>query len=388
MDALFVEVSSLLSPRLTGVGRYTAQLVRALNRRLPLRLFSLLDRGSARIARCHDDLVAGEEIAAQVGALSGTGPDDDLQTWARSACGRPKRRFDPAAARDRTALYTWMRPPAPMFRREFGVWYDFTPLVLPQTHRPEMCAQFRRHVRDSAHFAGAVAISESTKSDAAWLSPMDNRRIHVAYPGPSQCIARHASADVVEREDNLALVVSTREPRKNGEFLLRWFLDSPVLPDATRLVWVGPPGWLRDVSRDAPARGARRVEFAGMVSDAALCRLYRRAAFTIYPSLYEGFGFPVLDSLRHGAPVLCSFNSSLQEFNCPGVFYFDACDPVTLDEAYLELQGNRPVRIDQADLDRRFTWDAAAETVVRLVRGDRDDGGRGEFRDRREGHMR
>src|SRR5262249_26877817 len=82
--------------------------------------------------------------------------------------------------------------------------------------------------------------------------------------------------------------------------------------------------------------------FLGMVPDARLCELYRRAAFTIYPSLYEGFGFPVLDALRHGTPVVSSFNSSLQEFAGPGGFYFDPCDPASLDAACRELLGQWP----------------------------------------------
>ena len=78
-----------------------------------------------------------------------------------------------------------------------------------------------------------------------------------------------------------------------------------------------------------------------MVPDAALCRLYRRAGRTIYPSLYEGFGFPVLDSLRHGTPVLTSQNSSLREFTVPGVTFFDPCDAATLDAAWVASQARR-----------------------------------------------
>jgi glycosyltransferase involved in cell wall biosynthesis len=101
-----------------------------------------------------------------------------------------------------------------------------------------------------------------------------------------------------------------------------------------------------------------------VVSDEELCRLYRHAAFTIYPSLYEGFGFPVLDSLWHGTPVACSFNSSLQEFATPGVFYFDPGDPGSLDEACRELLGARPVAVDLAGLGERFSWPALARAVV------------------------
>jgi glycosyltransferase involved in cell wall biosynthesis len=94
-----------------------------------------------------------------------------------------------------------------------------------------------------------------------------------------------------------------------------------------------------------------------------LCRLYRQAACTVYPSLYEGFGFPVLDSLRHGTPVLCGYNSSLQEFAGPGVFYFDVCDPASLDAAFQDWQAAQPFQIQRADLQEKYTWDGFAETV-------------------------
>src|SRR5206468_2768173 len=124
------------------------------------------------------------------------------------------------------------------------------------------------------------------------------------------------AASAPARRPEVGLVVSTVEPRKNAFFLLDWFRESSALPDGAELWWAGAVGWLtsrrklrayRDLGR------GRRVRFLGVVSDADLCRHYRTAGWTAYPSLYEGFGFPVLDALRHGAPVLASYNSSLRE---------------------------------------------------------------------------
>jgi glycosyltransferase involved in cell wall biosynthesis len=161
-------------------------------------------------------------------------------------------------------------------------------------------------------------------------------------------------------------VVSTLEPRKNGRFLIRWFRETQALAPEMELWWVGPKGWLLDLGGAARSRRkhARNIRFLGMVEDRRLCRLYQQAACTIYPSLYEGFGLPVLDSLRHGAPVICSFNSSLQEFAGPGVHYFDPCDPASLDRACreaLEILGSGTVR---DDLDERFSWTRLADCVL------------------------
>ena len=135
----------------------------------------------------------------------------------------------------------------------------------------------------------------------------------------------------------------------------------------TELWWVGPKGWLCDgFARFGRPTGQRKIRLLGMVSDRKLCMLYRTAAFTIYPSLYEGFGFPVLDSLRHGTPVLCGGNSSLHEFAGPGVYYFDACDPLTLDVAYRKMRSNSPV-VARPELDERCSWDKLARTVLTLA---------------------
>ena len=114
--------------------------------------------------------------------------------------------------------------------------------------------------------------------------------------------------------------------------------------------------------------GGRRVRLLGNVSDARLCELYQTASWSIYPSLYEGFGFPILDSLRHGTPVLSSCTSSMGEFDHPGVFFFDPQDPATVDSAWRRLEAARPVTIPQAGLDDATTgtsWPGPCWTPMR-----------------------
>jgi glycosyltransferase involved in cell wall biosynthesis len=214
-----------------------------------------------------------------------------------------------------------------------------------------------------------VAISASTKQDAHWLCAAEAGDVVVGYPGPSMCVHRHAHGRPVQRRSDVILVVSTLEPRKNAPFLLDWFAKTEALDPATELWWVGPKGWwatgdlLKEVNR---RKQGGRIQLLGMVSDERLCELYQEATFTIYPSLYEGFGFPVLDSLLHGTPVACSFNSSLQEFAGQGVFYFDPCDPSSLDQACRQLRTIDPLKIDREVLRQRFSWEALAQTVVAL----------------------
>jgi glycosyltransferase involved in cell wall biosynthesis len=363
---IYLEVFPLLVPKLTGIGRFSARLVQQLNRLAPLRLTTFLDPRTQLVHALRKDLARGQQIELEIGEAIDRG--ECLPDWVESVCQRPKRAFDEAAARRHTGIYTWTRPDDRRFGREIGIFYDFTPLIVPWSHTDGLREGFHRQVTAAAQCEKMLAISHCTKGDAAWLSAVPEENVAVAYPGPSQCLDEHAHAAPVERRSDALLIVGTREPRKNGDFLLRWFLNTQVLPDNMQLWWAGPEGWLwdgPDADRDHPR--FERVKFLGMVSDAELCRLYRQAAFTVYPSLYEGFGFPVLDSLLHDAPVLASFNSSLAELEGPGVFYFDPCDAASLDEAYCEMMSFGPIAIDHSRLRQRFSWSELARVALALA---------------------
>lgn len=367
---LYVEVSSLLARHLTGIGRFVARLLEALAPLTQLRLVTYVDKYTAWSSKLAAPLLVGREVV-----VDGTGlrrADEDLTRWVRRLLRLPQRSHDRGLAGRCPGLYTLLRPPERHFGRELAVLYDFTPALLPWTHQNDTCLCFGSFFSDRARACDKlVAISHSTRADARWLCPVPQEDVVVGYPGPSMCVRRHAYPHAIGRDAGTILVVSTREPRKNGRFLIDWFFDTKVIPAGTRLLWAGSGGWLTDLGRrKAVSAGGRRVEFLGMVSDARLCELYKRATLTVYPSLYEGFGFPVLDALRHGTPVLCSYNSSLQEFGGLGAGFFDPCDPSSLDQAYAELwdalQGGTHAGADPAVLDQRFSWERLARTVLSL----------------------
>lgn len=353
---IYIDYGPLREQHLTGIGRFTARLVEALVRRRPVCLFSTEGWGDLPLT------------AADV-----PDTDADLARWARRLLRRPRQRHDSATASRAPAIYTALRPAERHFRRELGILYDFTTLLLPWVHAEVTRMHFGNFFGEAATSCDQLlAISHATKHDASWLCALPNEQVVVGYPGPSLCVHHHACAKPVTRRDDVILVVSTLEPRKNGPFLLDWFCETDALPPGMELWWVGPKGWwasrawLADVGRKRQGKSGRRVRLVGKVSDRRLCQLYQRAAFTIYPSLYEGFGFPVLDSLLHGAPVACSYNSSLKEFDGQGVVFFDPGDPATVDDACRELLSARPVPLDVAGLRARYSWDALADTVLKM----------------------
>jgi len=366
-DPLYVEVSPLLGRYLAGIGRFAARLVEALARLTPLRLVNTIQGEHARNMRLSNVLRCGQEIAVTDRELPSA--DSDLARWARRLFHQHPRPHDARLAERCAVLYTMLRPPQRHFRREFCLLHDFTPVLMPQYHVAETCEHFGGLFAQTAALCdGLVANSHSTKADAHWLCRVAPEKVIVCYPGPTLCVHEHASPQPVTRRKDVLLVVSTLEPRKNGRFLFDWFLNTSVLDAGPELWWVGPRGWLVDQRGGRRPNGAppRKIRFLGTVSDRELCQLYRLASFTIYPSLYEGFGFPVLDSLRHGTPVLSSLNSSLQEFAGSGVFYFDPCDAASLDEACRELLASGSVAVQRDDLEERFSWDVMARRVLAL----------------------
>lgn len=351
---LFVDAAPLRESRLTGIARFVARLVAALAKRRPLHLF-----------------LPG--LVQDVPLDSGRLPDLTLgvDEWVRGLWKLPRRRHDPRLARSATGLYTVLRPETRYFQREIGIFYDFTPFVMPGCHAESTRENFGAFYGTTAALCDRiVAISESTRHDASWLSTVKPSDVVVGYPGPSLCVHGHASRERQARRSNVLLVVAALEPRKNGPFVLDWFLRSTALPQEMELWWVGPKAWWARAEhlRELESRqGSRRVRFLGMVPDSRLCELYREATFSIYPSLYEGFGFPVLDSLMHGAPVLCSFNSSLQEFACQGVYYFDPGDKESLDTAWGTAHTNPGDMVTEEYLRQRYSWERLAEKLLTLV---------------------
>jgi glycosyltransferase involved in cell wall biosynthesis len=362
----FVDANPLSDRRLTGIGRYTARIALALAARGPVRFFSY-DR----------EIVPPDDLDWT--------QDQDLALWGRRVWDSPHRPLGPVPP-EGIGLFTCLRPPGRLFPREVSILHDFTPQVVPHTHTETTRQQFQGFFAKTLLSSDlALAVSHATKADASWLTAFDQDRIVVAHSGPSICVERHAHAAPVRRNPKAGLVVSTIEPRKNASFLLDWFRDTRALPDDAELWWVGPSGWMtssRQLRKYERLPGRRQLRFLGVVSDARLCRLYQSVGWSIYASLYEGFGFPVLDALRHGTPVLASANSALREFDVPGLFFLDPYDPDSVDHAWDRLQQAGPIAIPQDRLDAHYCWhrvtglllDAVAERrpAVRSTAGLRD----------------
>lgn len=206
-----------------------------------------------------------------------------------------------------------------------------------------------------------VTVSESSADDIASEFQVDRSLIHVIYHGldhsqfepPKLAPKRleHLSAEP------FVLYVGNIEPRKNLIALVRAF-DCAVLSKA-RLVVAGRPAWDYRESLDAFA-GRENVEYLGFVSATERAWLMTNCALFAFPSLYEGFGLPVLEALGVGAPVICSDRGSLPEVAGPSKIFEDtSVDAISagITDALSDVDWTARVRVDGPKWASQFTWD-------------------------------
>jgi alpha-1,3-rhamnosyl/mannosyltransferase len=198
--------------------------------------------------------------------------------------------------------------------------------------------------------AALAAISQATADDLTSRFPRAQGKTEVtplaADPGfaeggglEDEVLARHGI------NFPYILGVGTLEPRKNLPRLVEAFTG---LDDATRgghrLVLVGPLGWDAGETVDSIAAHPDRVAAIGAVPDADLPPLYRRATGFAYPSLYEGFGLPVLEAMIAGVPVLTSDTSSMPEVGGDAALYVAPHDVGAIRAGLARLLGDEALR--------------------------------------------
>ena len=222
-----------------------------------------------------------------------------------------------------------------------------TPEVFPRWHRLYGKAGLVRVLRAAA---AIVAVSEFTKSETVELAGVAAERIRVVPNGVDSIFA----PDGPLAEGDYVLAVATLEPRKN---LSRVVEAARVAGVELRVV--GARGW----------GGVEVPGWVGEIPDAELAALYRGARCVVYPSLYEGFGLPVLEAMACGTPVVTSRGKSTEEVAGGAAILVDPLDVASIAEgiqqALTRREGLGPLGLERA---RAFTWESAADSVVELWR--------------------
>jgi glycosyltransferase involved in cell wall biosynthesis len=252
--------------------------------------------------------------------------------------------------------------------------HDLTYFVYPQYHILPKRYFFRNFIRLSGRKAERlVAVSESTRQDAIRLAGLAAEKIISAPLGvtaefqPIRDLQRlQPIKEKYRLPSRFILFVGLLEPRKNLITLLHAYRHIYQQIGDVRLVIVGRQGWKMRQTRQLLDSLALTpyVHFTGYVEQQDLPAIYNLADVFVYPSLYEGFGLPVLEALACGVPVITSEVSSMPEIAGETALYFPPTDDLALAQVLLELlqdeEQRKALSIAGPKRAARFTWEETA----------------------------
>jgi len=254
------------------------------------------------------------------------------------------------------------------------VFHDLAFERFPDAYRPADLAYLRWTTRRAARVADAlIAVSESTKKDLVDLYGVDPARVTVVHegggegtPDPGDPEADAAGLRRFGIDRPYVLNVGRVEPRKNQLTALAAVERLP----GTLLVSAGA---VHDEALAARLDASPSCLLLGPVTDAERDLLYRHAEALLFPSLYEGFGLPVLEAMRQGLPVIASGTSSLPEVGGDAAIYIpDPFDSEAMTQAIRRLREDASLRRRLVAAGRRqagrFSWDACAAGIAAVVR--------------------
>ncbi len=266
---------------------------------------------------------------------------------------------------------TLMRHP-PRRPRLTATAYDMTCWLLPELHSAANLRADRTYSELLKRAHGLIAISESTKADTVRTLGVSPDRITVIYPGIAGSFFDTAPAEIdrvktgYRLQRPYVLAVGTIEPRKNVDALVKSFAALPAsLREEFDLVLAGPRGWASAETRELLGG----VRYLGYVPEPDLAPLTAGAALFAYPSLYEGFGFPVAQAMAAGVAVLTSDVSSLPEIAGDSALLVDPRSPGELVEGLRRLLSSASLRASLGargrERARRFSWpECAAQSLL------------------------
>jgi glycosyltransferase involved in cell wall biosynthesis len=248
--------------------------------------------------------------------------------------------------------------------------YKHFPGAHPFNQRLYLDWSTRFSARAATHL---IADSLATQTDLIRCYGVPQHKITVVYPGRDETLRRVDPAAVRARyglPDDYLLHVGTLQPRKNIVRLIEAY-QSSVQGSQSRvgLVLAGKAGWLsQPIVTKAREAGARILDY---VPDEDLAGLYSGARAFVFPSLYEGFGFPLLEAMACGAPVICSSTSSLPELAGQAALLVDPTDVHALAEAITRILSEPGLGAALAEKGypqvQKFSWARAAREALAVL---------------------
>ena len=245
--------------------------------------------------------------------------------------------------------------------------HDLTCWLMPELHPASNIVADQHFAEVLRKTDGIIADSQSTKNDAVKVLGLAEDKITVIYPGIPRAFF-HVSPESIEQvrtryrlDRPFILSIGTIEPRKNVDALLDAYDSLPAdLRKEFELVLAGPIGWAKP---ETVAR-LQNVRYLGYLPEPDIAPLTAAATIFTYPSLYEGFGFPVAQAMAAGVPVVTSNVSSLPEVSGGAALLVDPRSPAEISAAIQRFLGSAELRGERSEMGRsraqEFQWEVCA----------------------------
>lgn len=251
--------------------------------------------------------------------------------------------------------------------------HDLTFQLFPDMHERVKRYYFPPMIKAAVKKAEHVlAVSETTRDDLHRMLPASRAKTDVTPLAARTPRKRHSAIEGTSGRDTYLLFVGTLEPRKNLKRLIAaWRSIDTKDRGGVRLVIVGANGWLLDDYRSKSWLQDEAIEFKGFVEDEQLFVLMRRAMAFVYPSLYEGFGLPVLEAMASGVPVLTSNVGATSEVAQDAALLVDPDSTVSIRGGLLQMLQDDLLRRDlsQRGIERAacFSWRRTAAATLGVI---------------------
>jgi glycosyltransferase involved in cell wall biosynthesis len=359
-----IDASRIAAEYLTGTETYTLELLRALSELRPQDAFELYFNASSPPASAP---LLGTPLCMPFPRF-----------WAHARLSLAMARRRPAVLFVPAHVISVIHP------RSVVTIHDLGYLVIPEAHPAKDRRRLDWSTRWNARAASRIiAISHATKQDLVEHYGVAPEKIAVVHHGVSPRF-RPAAADEIARmraalgiEGPYVLAVGTIQPRKNYARLAKGMeLVRRSRPDLS-LVIAGKRGWLAEqVLTELGRHAEANVRILDYVPLADLSALYSGAAVYCQPSLYEGFGMPILEAMACGSPVVAANASALPEVAGDAALLVDPSDDEAIGGAIARILDDDVFRRQLIEAGREradlFTWQRCAEQTLEVLRAVRD----------------
>lgn len=257
----------------------------------------------------------------------------------------------------------WLQPPTQA--KKVTTIFDLVIFKYPQTSHPKIVATQKRAwgwaKREVKKF---IAISQTTKKDAMEILGIAEEKIAVIYLAPSLGEILPGIRKKYSLEKPYLLALGTREPRKNLPRLVEAF--KKLGREDFDLVIAGKFGW-----EDGLVQDSKNVRLLGYIPEVDKPAIFAEGRALIYPSLYEGFGLPIIEAMSVGCPVITSNISSMPEAGGEAAIYVDPQDTTDISNKLFDIMTMpaakyRDLKDRSIEQAKKFSWEKTARETLKV----------------------